>query len=128
MLIEVNCETDFVARNDEFQKLVHDVAMQVAGLAPLYVRREDIPADVLEPKKSRPAAQTSRVRQARGDPRRRWSRASSRSGTSEVCLMEQPFRDEDRTVQRPRDASRSRRSARTSGSVASSRYVLGEEL
>jgi uridylate kinase len=43
VLIEVNCETDFVARTDEFQKLVKDLAVQVAGLAPLYVDRESIP-------------------------------------------------------------------------------------
>ena len=45
VLIEVNCETDFVARTDEFQKLVSDLAVQVAGLAPLYVDQESIPAD-----------------------------------------------------------------------------------
>ena len=52
MLIEVNCETDFVARTDEFQKLVRDLAVQVAGLAPLYVDQERIPADALEAKKA----------------------------------------------------------------------------
>ena len=52
VLIEVNCETDFVARTDEFQKLVRDLAMQVAGLAPLYVDVDGIPADVLEAKKA----------------------------------------------------------------------------
>src|SRR5882724_12030903 len=51
VLIEVNCETDFVARTDEFQKLVRDLAVQVAGMAPLYVDAERIPADVLEAKK-----------------------------------------------------------------------------
>lgn len=47
-LIEVNCETDFVARTDEFKQLVHDLAMQVAATAPRYVSVEDVPADVLE--------------------------------------------------------------------------------
>ncbi|MCS6806213.1 MAG: translation elongation factor Ts [Acidobacteriota bacterium] len=48
VLVEVNCESDFVARNQEFQQFVHDVAMQICAAEPLYVRREDIPADVLE--------------------------------------------------------------------------------
>ena len=52
VLIEVNCETDFVARTDEFQKLVRDLAVQVAGLAPLYVDADHIPADVLAAKQA----------------------------------------------------------------------------
>src|SRR5215207_2446979 len=48
VLIEVNCETDFVARTEEFQRLVRDLAMQVAGLAPLYVDSDSIPAAELE--------------------------------------------------------------------------------
>lgn len=47
-LIEVNCETDFVARTAEFKQLVHDLAMQVAATAPRYVSGEDVPGDVLE--------------------------------------------------------------------------------
>src|SRR5438093_488382 len=52
VLIEVNCETDFVARTDEFQKLVRDLAVQVAGLNPLYVDEDAIPAADLETKRS----------------------------------------------------------------------------
>ena len=48
VLVEVNCETDFVARNSEFQELVKDISMQIAASNPSYVRREDVPADVLE--------------------------------------------------------------------------------
>src|SRR5215475_357511 len=48
VLVEVNCETDFAARSGEFQALVKDVAMHIAAQNPLYVRREDVPADVLE--------------------------------------------------------------------------------
>jgi len=51
VLVEVNCETDFVARNEDFQQLVKELAMQVAAANPLYVRREEIPADVLEKEK-----------------------------------------------------------------------------
>jgi elongation factor Ts len=51
VLVEVNCETDFVARNEDFQQLVKELAMQVAAANPTYVRREEIPADVLEKEK-----------------------------------------------------------------------------
>jgi elongation factor Ts len=44
-MVEVNCETDFVARTDDFRKLAHDIAMQVAATGPKYVRREDVPAE-----------------------------------------------------------------------------------
>ena len=51
VLIEVNCETDFVARTDDFQTLVKELAMHVAAASPLYVRREDVPVEVLEREK-----------------------------------------------------------------------------
>jgi elongation factor Ts len=47
-LVEVNCETDFVARNEDFQRLVKDIAMQVVAAAPLWVSREDVPPEVVE--------------------------------------------------------------------------------
>ncbi len=52
VLVEVNCETDFVARNSEFQELVKDIAMQIAASNPSYVQREDVPADVLHKERS----------------------------------------------------------------------------
>ncbi|MBQ7652919.1 MAG: translation elongation factor Ts [Clostridia bacterium] len=51
VLVEVNCETDFVARNDNFRAFVHDVALQIAASSPVYVAEEDVPADVLEHEK-----------------------------------------------------------------------------
>lgn len=53
VLAEVNCETDFVARNDEFKEFVKDIAMHIAAASPspLYVKREDVPADVIEKEK-----------------------------------------------------------------------------
>ncbi len=45
VLLELNCESDFVARTDDFRSLAHDLAMQVAALAPTYIRAEDVPAD-----------------------------------------------------------------------------------
>lgn len=49
-IVEVNCETSFVAKTDEFKALVHQIAMQIASMAPLYVSEEDIPAEVREAK------------------------------------------------------------------------------
>lgn len=63
VLVEVNCETDFVARGEEFQQLVKDIAMHVAAAEPRYVSREDVPADALE--KEREIAKA----QARNDPK-----------------------------------------------------------
>ncbi len=51
VLVEVNCETDFVARTDEFQQFAHDVAMQIAATNPIAVRREEVPEEVLEREK-----------------------------------------------------------------------------
>ena len=47
-MVEVNCETDFVAKTDDFKELAKDIAMQVAAMNPLYVKREDVPAELLE--------------------------------------------------------------------------------
>src|SRR5215213_5222128 len=51
VLVEVNCETDFAARNSDFQALVKDIAMHIAAQNPLYVRRDDVPPEVLEKEK-----------------------------------------------------------------------------
>jgi len=59
VLIEVNCETDFVARNEEFQKLVHDLAMHVAAASPLAVSREEVSGDLVERERSLFAAQAA---------------------------------------------------------------------
>lgn len=51
VLVEVNCETDFVAKNDQFKTLVKEIAMQIAAQKPLYVKREEVPASVIEAEK-----------------------------------------------------------------------------
>ncbi|OGW74789.1 MAG: translation elongation factor Ts [Omnitrophica bacterium RBG_13_46_9] len=51
VLVEVNCETDFVARNEDFKKFVKDIAIHIAAMKPRYVKREDVPAEVLEKEK-----------------------------------------------------------------------------
>jgi len=47
-MVEVNCETDFVARSEDFRKLAHEIALQIAAAAPQYVKEDEIPADVLD--------------------------------------------------------------------------------
>ena len=89
VLIEVNCETDFVARTDDFQKLVRDLAIQVAGLAPQYVQREDVPEEAIEAKRQELA----------GDPRTSGDVESHvNRWLKEVVLLDQPFRDTNQTV------------------------------
>jgi elongation factor Ts len=57
VLVEINCETDFVAKTDDFQELVKDVAMHIAAANPSYVKREDVPQDVIEKEKAIYASQ-----------------------------------------------------------------------
>ncbi len=93
-LVEVNCETDFVARTDEFQKLVRDIAVQVAGLNPLYVDADHIPADDLVAKKAELAADPA----TSGKPaeiREKIVDGQLKKWFKEVCLLDQPFRDQD---------------------------------
>ena len=97
VLIEVNCETDFVARTEEFQKLVRDLAMQVAGLAPTYVDADSIPAEVLEARKAELLADPATQGKPE-DVRVKIVEGQLAKWYKEVCLLDQPFRDEDRAV------------------------------
>ncbi|MDF2733923.1 MAG: translation elongation factor Ts [Chloroflexota bacterium] len=97
VLIEVNCETDFVARTDEFQKLVRDLAVQVAGLAPLYVDEASVPPDALEAKKAELVKDES-VQKKPENIRAQIVEGQLKKWYSQVCLVDQPFRDEERTV------------------------------
>jgi len=97
VLIEVNCETDFVARTDEFQRLVKDLAVQVAGLAPIYVDAEHIPADDLAAKQAELLADES-VQKKPENIRPQIVEGQLKKWYSQVCLYDQPFRDEERTV------------------------------
>jgi elongation factor Ts len=126
VLIEVNCETDFVARTDEFQKLVRDLAMQVAGLAPLYVDAESIPAEDLATKKA--ALESDEALQKKPEAiRPQIVDGQLKKWFAEVCLYDQPFRDEERTV---RDLV-TERIATIGENIRVrrfTRYALGEEL
>ena len=99
VLVEVNIETDFAAKNPEFREFVKDVAMQIAAARPEYVRREEVPADVIEKEKEIMKAQAV----AEGKPEAVAEKiVAGRIDKyySEVCLLEQDFvKDPDKTVQ-----------------------------
>lgn len=90
VLIEVNCESDFVARTDDFQDLVKDLAMQVAAADPKFIRREEVPSAILEKEKeiARDRAKNEKK------PEKIWDKIVEgrlEKFFEEVCLMEQPF-------------------------------------
>ena len=97
VLLELNCETDFVARTDDFQQLARDIAMQIAGMAPQYVSREDVPAEIVEEqarlfaidaeRDGRPADRIPMIVEGKLN---KWYES--------VCLLEQPYRDTDRKI------------------------------
>ena len=98
VLLEVNCETDFVARTDEFKGLVNDIALQIAAMSPQYVKREDIPASVIEHERQlyraqaleegKPEAVVDRIIDGRME-----------KFYKDTSLLEQAFiRDEERTI------------------------------
>lgn len=90
VLVEVNCESDFVARTDEFKQLVHDIAMQVAAADPQYIRREDVPAEVLDKEREIQRARAL----AEGKPEKvvdRIVEGRLNKFFEEVCLYDQPF-------------------------------------
>ncbi len=94
VLIEVNSETDFVARNEDFQKLVQQLAMQVAGLAPQYVTIESIPGDLLEAKRAELLADEATLKKPE-NVRAQIVEGQLRKWYQSVVLYEQPFRDTD---------------------------------
>ena len=90
VLVEINCESDFVARTEDFQELVKDLAMQVAAADPRFIRREDVTADVLD--KEREIARDRARNEGKPDKiLDRIVEGRLEKFYEEVCLMEQPF-------------------------------------
>lgn len=90
VLIEVNCETDFVARNEEFKAFVNDLALQVAAAKPSYVKREDIPKEVVDKERAIYEGQAKEM----GKPPAAWPKivdGKLEKYYQESCLMEQAF-------------------------------------
>lgn len=99
VLVEINCETDFVAKNDSFQAFVKDIAMHIAAVSPLYVVREEVPGDLVEREKDIYRAKARET----GKPEKIIDKiidGQVNKYFSDICLMEQPFvKDPDKTVQ-----------------------------
>lgn len=99
VLLEVNCETDFVARTDDFMGLVNDVALHVAAAAPLYVRRDEVDEKVIAHEKE---IYLDQMKES-GKPEHVLEKiveGKINKWYSEVCLMEQPFvKDPDKTIE-----------------------------
>jgi elongation factor Ts len=126
VLIEVNCETDFVARTDEFQRLVRDLAIQVAGLRPIWPTVESIPADELEATRTQLLADEATQKKPEA-VRAQIVEGQLKKWFAEVVLLEQPFRDQDRTV----GQLISEAIAKTGENIKVRRFVrfeLGEEM
>jgi elongation factor Ts len=98
-LVELNCETDFVARTPEFRELAHDLAMQVVAAGAQYVRPEDVPEEILEQEKAKYQAQIDE--QNKPDHiAAKIMEGKLRKFYQEVCILNQPFiKDPDKTVQ-----------------------------
>lgn len=90
VLVEVNCESDFVARTDDFKELVHDLAMHIAAADPRFIRKEDVDADVLEKEKEIARARAL----GEGKPEKVLDKIVEgriQKFYEEVCLLDQPF-------------------------------------
>ncbi|MDP2895245.1 MAG: translation elongation factor Ts [bacterium] len=98
VLVEVNCETDFVARNERFRAFVKDITMHIAAMNPRYIRREDVPPEVIEEQKGNYAAEV-----ADKPPQIVEKIVEGRLNKhffAEVCLLDQPFiKDPEVTVE-----------------------------
>ncbi len=99
VMVEINCETDFVARSEAFRKFAHEIALQIAASAPQYIKEEDVPADVLE---NESKIAEARARQE-GKPENilpRIVEGAVKKFKDETVLMRQPYiRDESLTIQ-----------------------------
>ncbi len=98
-LVEISCETDFVARTEEFRELSYNIAMQIAAASPVYVSREKVPPEVIEEEKNRYRAQA----EDEGKPEAAMERIIEgrlAKFYQDNCLLEQPFfKDEDKTIE-----------------------------
>lgn len=96
VLCEINCESDFVARGEDFQSFVKDVSMHIAAANPLYLRREDVPADAVQKEREIYAAQTRAEAEEAGKPKPEHLIEKIVDGRinkwyAEICLLEQPW-------------------------------------
>ncbi len=99
VLLQLNCETDFVARTDDFQELAKDICMQIAAANPPYLKKEDVPSDVIEKEKGIYKAQMV----SSGKPEKVLDKiveGKLEKYYTEVCLLNQPFiKDGNKSIQ-----------------------------
>ncbi len=102
VLVEINCETDFVARNEQFQTFVRDVAMHIAAANPQYVRSDEVPAAVIEKEKEIFLAQLKQDPKNVNKPPQVMEKiieGKAQKFLDEVCLMNQAYvKDPDKTI------------------------------
>jgi len=98
VLVEIQCETDFVARTDQFQAFVHDVAMQIAAVNPLYISPDQIPAEVVEKEKEIAMSEFLGLNKPK-EVIEKIASGKMEKYYSEICLLNQAFiKDEDKTI------------------------------
>jgi elongation factor Ts len=123
VLIELNCETDFVARNDEFKQLAKDLALHIMAVNPKYIRREDVPAETTDEQKR---IYMSQVSEKPVNMQEKIAEGKLNAWFSEIVLLDQKFvKDETKTV---RDVIMAV-NARTGENISVARFarfVLGE--
>ena len=95
VMVEVNCETDFVARTPDFKALAHDLALQIAAANPRYLRTEDVPADVLEAERNIYRAQLAEEKKP-ANVIDRIVEGKLQKFYEETCLLNQPFIRDDK--------------------------------
>ncbi len=99
VLVEVNCETDFVARGDDFQQLVRDICLQICSASPRWVTRDEVPQDIIDAEIKVYAAQAAET----GKPEQvcqKIAEGKLAKWYGEVCLLEQPFvKDDKKTIE-----------------------------
>lgn len=100
VLVEVNCETDFVAKTHDFKHFVHEVAMQIAAAKPIYITKDEVPQDEIENEKQILRAQAKGEEKPKPDNIiEKMVEGRIEKYYKEVCLLEQPFvKDTDKTV------------------------------
>jgi elongation factor Ts len=97
-IVELQCETDFVARNSEFTELAHDIAMQIVAMGPLYVSSDDVPSDIAKKEKAIYIAELENDSKPE-DVKQKIIEGKMNKWYQDICLMNQPWiKDDTKTI------------------------------